>query len=77
MKITIYDNGGATLDRYTVIIGTGVYSMSINALSPQGVNQYCCETADLREPMVKERKVNPIDLPSEVRAAIGFRIVQH
>lgn len=40
MKIYTYDNGGTTIDRYTIIIDNDVYSMSINPNSPQGVNEY-------------------------------------
>ena len=36
----IFNNGGKTFDQYTVQIGRDVYNMSINALSPQGFNQY-------------------------------------
>ena len=36
----IFDNSGKTFDQYTIQIGRDVYGMSINALSPQGFNQY-------------------------------------
>jgi len=36
----IFNNSGKTFDQYTIQIGWDVYSMSINALSPQGFNQY-------------------------------------
>jgi len=39
-KVVVYDNGGKTADRYTVIIGDDVYGMSDNPDSPQGFNQY-------------------------------------
>ncbi|MHC4224770.1 MAG: hypothetical protein ACYSUN_12325 [Planctomycetota bacterium] len=38
--VKIYDNGGATFDRYTVIIDGVVYGMSEDATSPGGFNQY-------------------------------------
>ena len=44
--VEIYDNGGDTVDRYTVIIDTAVYTMSEDASSPRGVNNY---VGDLRE----------------------------
>ena len=48
-RIIAYDNGGATLDRFTVIYtdepeGLGMYSaraMSENPFHPQGFGQYC------------------------------------
>ena len=39
-KVTVYDNGGKTYDRYTVVIGKDVFGMSENAW---GFNQYCGE----------------------------------
>lgn len=44
--VEIYDNGGETADRYTVVIDTAVYTMSDNATSPRGINKYI---GDLRE----------------------------
>lgn len=40
VKITVFDNGGATLDRYRVCINNEVFSMSANASNSQGVNQF-------------------------------------
>lgn len=39
-RINVFDNGGRTFDRYTVIIDQSIFAMSHNASSPQGVNQY-------------------------------------
>jgi hypothetical protein len=39
-RITVYDNGSKTFDRYTVIIGRMIYGMSENPTSAQGFNQY-------------------------------------
>lgn len=37
----LYDNGGKTIDRYTIVIEDGsVYGMSSDPLSPQGFNQF-------------------------------------
>ena len=44
--VRIFDNGGETIDRYTVVINDSVYGMSDNPLSPQGFNQYCGEAND-------------------------------
>lgn len=41
-----FDNGGQTIDRYTIIIGSGVYGMSENPTHAQGFNQYCGEVEE-------------------------------
>lgn len=38
--VRIFDNGGITLDRYTVILNKDVYTLSHNPQSPLGVNQF-------------------------------------
>lgn len=55
--IRVFDNGGKTWDRYTVVIYeddtpnneayTAVFGMSSNAKSPQGFNQYLGSGAEL------------------------------
>lgn len=45
-QVEIYDNGGETVDRYTVIIDDDFYGMSDNPHSPQGFNQYSGSFAD-------------------------------
>ena len=42
-KVTrIFDNGGGTIDRYTLITYDGmVYSFNDNPYHPQGFGQYC------------------------------------
>ena len=47
MEVTVYDDGGKTIDRYTVVIGNDVYGMSDNCLSPNGFNQYCGELSEM------------------------------
>lgn len=39
----ILDNNGETFDRYTVIVKDAVFTMSENALSPNGVNMFSGE----------------------------------
>jgi len=46
MAILVYDNGGKTVDRYTIVIDTEVFGMSENALSPNGFNQYAGRIGD-------------------------------
>jgi hypothetical protein len=38
-QVRIFDNRGKTFDRYFVVIGKEVFTMSHNPMSPQGVNQ--------------------------------------
>lgn len=42
MKTTIFDNGGKTCDRYTIILGDGeMFCASQNPFEPNGFGQYC------------------------------------
>jgi hypothetical protein len=40
INIEVFDNGGATADRYTVLIGEDAYLMSTDAHMPNGVCMY-------------------------------------
>lgn len=84
-KVRVYDNGGKTFDRYTVIIkryekGTAVYdvySMSENPDWIQGFNQYSHTEYDVRMLMQmigKDRKVPFNELPEAVLEAIEYRV---
>ena len=76
MKIKVYDNGGKTFDRYTVILSDGsIIGMSKNALSPQGFNQYCGDVKDyqLKNNEAIGQKVSIKSLSDEVREAIRLR----
>ena len=44
----IYDNGGETADRYTVVVGGSVYGMSDEPFHPQGVNLYSGEQDEFK-----------------------------
>jgi len=46
MKVEIYDNGGKTCDRYTVIIDDDVFAMSM--YPNRGVNMYICDRSDFK-----------------------------
>lgn len=70
--IEVYDNGGETFDRYTVIIDGVVYGMSANALQPNGFNQFCGLIADLPGAREGER-ITIESLPEEVQGAIQRR----
>ena len=74
-NIKVYDNDGKTFDRYTVVIDGSVYSMSHNATSPQGVDQYAGELKDLSGIKGKDDKEVPYDsLPKSVKDAIRDRM---
>jgi len=59
--IKVYDNGGKTIDRYTIVISqeneNDIYTMSDDPFYPLGVNQYShtvkgsyqCEDKPLKE----------------------------
>lgn len=70
--IEVYDNGGQTFDRYTVIIDGDVFGMSDNPLSPQGFNQYSGKLHEL--PLARQgERVVPESLPEQVQKAIEAR----
>lgn len=72
----IYDNGGASFDRFTVVLEDGsVYGMSANPLSPQGFNQYIGEAPEFHGFEHCGREVASLrSLPGDVLSAIGNRI---
>ena len=86
MPKTILDNGGETIDRYTVIINEDVYNMSDNPLSPNGVNQYAGDIDYLGWSSVEEfiehcedngnTLISLDDVNDDVSKAIGNRILE-
>ena len=76
-KIEIFDNGGKTTDRYTVIIrgkfGCNVFLMSSDANTPNGVNVYAGDY-DMLGDMSKQIKIEFDSLPSGTRKAIVDRV---
>jgi len=71
--IKVYDNGGETLDRYTVIINGDVFTMSSDPLWTQGVNQWLGTVDEID----KDKLGIPISLkqlPKEVLIAILYRL---
>ena len=70
-KTRIYDNGGKTIDRFTVIIGNSFFAMGDDVVSPQGFNQYCGEFADgYKEGKHLGKRVTFRSLPHTIQAAI-------
>jgi hypothetical protein len=83
-NVDVWDNGGETADRYTVIIGDDVFAMSDNATAPNGVNMYITTLSII--PSIRERELDyllsgteqcyPHELPDAVNNAINQRIIQ-
>ena len=75
-NVTVYDNGGSTMDRYTVIIGDDVFGMSDNTTSPQGFNQWAGSISD-KDIVIGShlgKKVKTTSLPKDVQKAIKDRM---
>jgi len=73
--VTVWDNGGATADRYRVIINTSVYYMSKRANQPNGVCMYSGETFNNHENTGDPKKRIALgDLPLGVASQIGYLI---
>ena len=71
----IYDNGGQTFDRYTIIFDDGVaYGMSENATSPDGFNQYLGDRI-LPDKGLGQLVTDARSLPDAVRIAIINRLI--
>lgn len=68
----VYDNGGQTWDRYTVIIGPDAYGMSGDPQSPAGFNQYAGPAADLNREALGAM-LQPEQVPDQVARAIEQR----
>lgn len=74
-KVIIYDNGGETMDRYTVIIGDDVFGMSENPTSAQGFNQWAGNVGkDIRIGPHLGKAVKMPSVPKEVQKAIKDRM---
>ncbi len=80
MVIRVFDNKGETWDQYTVVIDDSYFTMSRNASSPSGFNQYGGDRDDLLdslgyiEPDMLKTEVEDLDkLPKEVKQAIAGR----
>ena len=74
-KVTVYDNGGESMDRYTVVIGDDVFGMSENPGSPQGFNQWAGNVGkDIRLGSHLGKVVKVTSLPKPVQKAIKDRM---
>jgi len=72
--VKVYDNGGATFDRYTIVTKDAVYGMSTNALSPSGFNQFSHVPEEAYVPSNKEKEIALRDTPVDVLIAIINRL---
>ena len=75
LKVFETDNQ-AIIDRFTVIIGDDVFTMSENASAPNGINQYAGKLDDQDEDPGKEVQVFG-SLPQGVISAIRDRLSQY
>lgn len=72
-KIKVFDNGGITVDRYTVVINGSVFAMSTEPFHPAyGFSQYCGEVERGYEPNENwgEEIHDASELPEKVVQAI-------
>lgn len=75
-RIRIFDNGGETFDRYTLIDTKNgeVFGASSNPFSPLGFGQYCGNIVELSEPQWK--KTCPHIMDSQTGQFKKYAIVQ-
>lgn len=84
-ELRIYDNGGKTFDRYTVLIPNirtdsgecyyEILGLSENPNHALGFNQFC---GDWKGGPTRHlgKKIRFVDLPEEIKKAIVMRILQ-
>jgi len=78
-EVHVYDDGGMSFDRYTVFVGSDVYTMSSHPLNPLGMNQWAGKASDFEGPdgfKIGSRLLGEDEVPPEVREAIELRKVQ-
>ena len=74
--VTVYDDGGKTVDRYTVVIQDGsVFGIGNDPFSPQGYNQYVGEISEFPKGLSHTgKKLKTNQIPEKVKLAILQRI---
>jgi hypothetical protein len=83
--IRVFDNGGDSFDRYTVVIFDGkemnTYGMSCNADAPNGFNQWLGEELNgvviealAGDTSLLGHEVDLLDVPQAVKRGIGYRL---
>jgi len=75
--VKVYDNGGKTLDRYTIVINAGkeedIYTMSDDPFYPLGVNQYSHTEKVKDNWQCDDKLLKEKEIPEEVMRAIYMR----
>lgn len=76
-SIEIWDNNGFTVDRYTVLIGQDLYTMSDNPSDPQGINMFShtLEPGEVCQLSEHDTQRELEQLPEQVQRAIWGRIL--
>ncbi len=70
--LKIYDNGGKSFDRYTLILGSGeALFMSANPLQPNGV----CMHGEVEKTITLGKEVDFDILPEAVQKAIELEVM--
>jgi hypothetical protein len=72
-NIITWDNGGKTIDRYTVYIQGEWFSMSSNPLSSKGIDMWIDVSAEAVSNGVYGPQVDFKSLPTAVKLAISRR----
>ena len=77
--VKVFDNGGATFDRYTIVTKDALYTMSSNPLSPSGFNQLGSSRVNINDvfeytPNNSEKEIALRDTPVDVLIAIIQRL---
>jgi len=74
-KIIIYDNEGRTADRYTVLTSEDVFSMSSDALMPNGVNMYVGARSEYSGKLrYLGRRLRKNEIPAIIKEAVKRRL---
>ena len=74
--VKIFDNGGATFDRYTIVTKDAIYTMSAWPLSPSGFNQFShfLEEGETYHAGNTEKEIPLKEAPVDVLIAIIQRL---
>ena len=79
-KLLVFDNGGRTADRYTVIIKNQLYLMSSDANMPNGVNIYSGNVSwrdwDAMAEGTFGKEISFEELPEGTKIAIRERLTE-
>jgi hypothetical protein len=76
MKARVYDNGGKTVDRYTLVVNTAKFEITMFGFNefpfhPQGFGQYCGEYPTMRSYSHLGRLIPISELPEQARRYVN------